>query len=118
MGSREGEDAEAVRQSSVDGPYFKNTQRLLNNLKANPVTSVQRKVTRGNVTYYQRANGVWEHADFGTTCTCCMIMNAPDNSRTNRKVPVCMYACVCFVHILCDCECAGRMCACKCLNAV
>jgi len=26
--------------------------------------------------YYKRANGSWDHLDFGTTATCCMVLNA------------------------------------------
>jgi hypothetical protein len=28
--------------------------------------------------YYKRANGSWDHLDFGTTATCSMVLNARD----------------------------------------
>ena len=36
--------------------------------------------------YYKRANGAWEHLDFGTTATCCLVCNAPDAAKPHRKL--------------------------------
>jgi len=92
MGSREGEESEAGLHSGIDGSYFKNVGRLAANLHASRATCVARKVTRGEATFYQRGNGSWVHADFGTTCTALAILNAPDDERRNRKVVVTAHA--------------------------
>eukprot|EP00961_Rhodomonas_salina_P281531 3803894-Rhodomonas_salina.1 len=54
--------------------------------------TVYRKVVRSlaengrkEVAFYQRADGSWDHCDFGTTCTCAIVMNAPDERNPNRK---------------------------------
>jgi len=38
--------------------------------------------------YYKRVNGRWEHLDFGTTATCCLVLNAPDAANPYRKLCV------------------------------
>ena len=62
---------------------------------------VERKVMRelpGNggkpMAFYQRAGGEWEHLDFGTTCTVCLVIpprvtnrNGPYNARTTNAPP-------------------------------
>jgi len=38
--------------------------------------------------YYKRVNGRWDHLDFGTTATCCLVLNAPDAANAHRKLCV------------------------------
>eukprot|EP00277_Geminigera_cryophila_P007327 CAMPEP_0179423578 /NCGR_PEP_ID=MMETSP0799-20121207/11094_1 /TAXON_ID=46947 /ORGANISM="Geminigera cryophila, Strain CCMP2564" /LENGTH=392 /DNA_ID=CAMNT_0021197901 /DNA_START=1 /DNA_END=1176 /DNA_ORIENTATION=+ len=56
---------------------------------------VTRKVVRefpqnGNkpMAFYQRGGGGYDHLDFGTTCTVCMVMKAPSENMPYRKVIV------------------------------
>ena len=99
-GSRDGDTDEDAANSAVDGAYFKNQAKLAANLRVDTFASVCRKVTRpcptngpgGDVTFYQRNSGAWEHCDFGTTATAVCVLNAPDATRPHRKVALTAHA--------------------------
>lgn len=79
-------------KSGIDGKYFKEPRRWQADVGAGAAGAVAKKFVvnaKGQeAVYYQRGNGAWEHAEFGTTCTCCMVLNAGDEARKHRKVVV------------------------------
>jgi len=82
-------------ESAVDGDYF----RLLRQGWRPQGRDVIRKVVARlpqngskEVAFYERGDGTWDHCDFGTTCTCVLVLNAGDDEKPHRKVAVCANA--------------------------
>eukprot|EP00960_Hanusia_phi_P040006 754191-Hanusia_phi.AAC.10 len=79
--------------SALDGTYFSHSlskwlQLVPRSSASNAVVSKELLLLPdgSRCPFYRRANGSWEHAEFGTTCTACVILNAADDLKPYRKV--------------------------------
>jgi len=97
MGTEKDPDGQPARKdmSALDGTYFSHSlnkwlQLVPRSSAINAVVSKELLLLPdgSQCPFYRRANGSWEHGEFGTTCTACVILNAADEIRPYRKVCV------------------------------
>mmetsp|Transcript_28627 Transcript_28627/g.44843 ORF Transcript_28627/g.44843 Transcript_28627/m.44843 type:complete len:401 (-) Transcript_28627:148-1350(-) len=91
-GARRSDGSVMEGLSALDANFFRTPHAKWAGMTRNPQSVVTTKhlLSLGGKegVYYHRAGGTYEHTEFGTTCTCCTILNAPDSAKPYRKVVV------------------------------